>query len=56
MMPANFSNTAKNAKNSDDFCLGIIEANSDRLSAWLPPCTMPTRNDSTKKCSDVVMK
>ena len=24
-------------------------ANSERLSAWLPPCTMPTRKASSKK-------
>ena len=40
----NFSNTEKNPKYSDDFSRGIMRANSDRLSAWLPPWTVPTRN------------
>src|SRR5688572_10801911 len=30
-MPANFSNTEKKPKYSDDLCFGIIRANSDRL-------------------------
>src|SRR5262245_11609874 len=36
-IPANFSNTEKNPKYSDDLCFGIMRAKSDRLSAWLPP-------------------
>ena len=40
-MPANFSNTAKNPKYSDDLCFGIMRAKSDRLSACDPPCTVP---------------
>src|SRR5262245_41698859 len=55
-MPANFSNTEKNPKYSDDLCFGIMRANSDRLRAWLPPCTVPTRNASAKNCHAVVMK
>ena len=31
-------------------------ANSDRLSACVPPWTSPTRIASRKKCIDVVMK
>ena len=56
MMPANFSKTPKKPKNSDDLCFGIIVANSDRDSAWLPPCTVATMNDSRKNCQIVVMK
>ena len=55
-MPANFSKTAKNEKYSDDFAGGVMRAKSERLSAWLPPCTMPTRNASTKNCHAAVMK
>src|SRR5204863_4275072 len=55
-MPANFSNTEKNPKYSDDLCFGIIRAKSDRLSAWLPPCTLPTRKASAKNCEALVMK
>ena len=54
-IPANFSTTAKNPKNSPDRSRGIRLANSDRLSAWLPPWTIPTSTASTKKCADVVM-
>ena len=54
-MPANFSNTPKNPKNSDDLWCGTMLANSDRLSAWLPPCTMPTSTASTKNSVAVVM-
>ena len=46
---ANFSNTPKKPKNSADLWRGIMVANSERLSAWVPPCTMPTRTASTKK-------
>ena len=42
-MPANFSNTEKNAKNSDDLCFGTMVVKSERESAWLPPWTVPTR-------------
>src|SRR3990167_6072562 len=55
-IPANFSNTEKKPKYSDDLCFGIIRAKSDRLSAWLPPCTEPTSNASAKKCHAAVMK
>src|SRR5439155_8724969 len=48
-MPANFSNTEKKAKNSDDLCRGTRVEKTDRLSAWLPPCTVPTSSASTKK-------
>ena len=48
--PANFSNTLKKPKNSPDLCCGIMLAKSDRLSACVPPCTIPTRPASTKKC------
>ena len=54
--PANFSNTEKNPKYSEDFCLGIMRAKSDRLSAWLPPWTVATRKARTKKCHASVMK
>ena len=49
-MPANFSNTAKKPKNSADLCRGVMRAKSERLSAWLPPWTMPTSTASTKNC------
>ena len=55
-MPANFSNTAKKPKYSDDLCFGIMRAKSERLSAWLPPWTMPTRKASAKNCHVAVMK
>ncbi len=55
-MPANFSKTEKKPKYSDDLCFGIMRAKSERLSAWLPPCTVPTRNASAKNCHAVVMK
>jgi hypothetical protein len=55
-MPANFSNTEKKPKYSDDLCFGIMRANSERLSAWLPPWTVPTRNASAKNCHALVMK
>ena len=55
-IPANFSNTEKKPKNSDDLWLGIIRANSERLKAWLPPWTIATRNARTKKCQTAVMK
>ncbi len=55
-MPANFSNTEKKPKYSDDLCFGIMRAKSDRLSAWLPPWTVPTRNASAKNCDALVMK
>ena len=41
-MPANFSNTPKKPKNSADLWRGTMLAKSDRLRAWLPPCTIPT--------------
>ena len=43
-MPANFSNTEKNPKNCDADWRGIRLAKSDRLSAWLPPCTIADRD------------
>jgi hypothetical protein len=46
-MPANFSNTLKKPKNSPLLCCGIMLAKSDRLSACVPPCTIPTRPAST---------
>src|SRR5712691_9414790 len=55
-IPANFSNTLKKPKNSPDLWCGIMLANSERLSAWVPPCTTPTNPASTKKCSAVFMK
>ena len=55
-MPANFSTTAKKPKNSPDRSRGIRLAKSERLSAWLPPCTMPTRMARRKKCVALVMK
>src|SRR5687768_9058684 len=55
-IPANFSNTEKKPKNSDDLWRGIIRAKRERLSAWLPPCTRPTRNARAKKCQTVLMK
>src|SRR5262245_11527176 len=55
-IPANFSNTEKKPKYSDDLCLGIMRAKRDRLSAWLPPCTVPTRNARAKNCHVLVMK
>jgi hypothetical protein len=54
-MPANFSNTAKNPKNSAVRSFGIRLANTDRLSAWLPPCTRPTSVASTMKSPAVFM-
>ena len=48
--------TAKKPKYSDDLAGGVMRAKSDRLRAWLPPWTMPTRNASTKNCHDAVMK
>src|SRR5439155_505950 len=55
-MPANFSNTEKKAKNSDDLCRGTRVEKTDRLSAWLPPCTVPTSSASTKKSRAVVIR
>ena len=46
-IPAVRSVTAKKPKNSEDRSRGIMLANSDRDSAWLPPCTVPTRIAST---------
>ena len=54
-IPAYRSNTPKNAKNSDDFWRGIMLANNERLSAWVPPWTRPTSTASAKKWSDVFM-
>ena len=55
-IPANFSKMLKNPKNSPDLCCGIMLAKSERLSAWVPPCTMPTRPARMKKCVADVMK
>jgi len=54
-IPANFSTTEKNPKNSPDFSRGIIDANNERLSDWLPPWTSPTRIASRKKWVELVM-
>ena len=40
----NYSKIEKNPKNSDDRSRGIMLAKSDRLRAWLPPCTTATIN------------
>ncbi len=50
-MPANFSTTAKKPKNSPDRSRGIRLANRERLSAWVPPWTIPTNPASTEKCT-----
>ena len=43
-IPANFSKTLKNPKNSPDLCWrNHAGEQADRLSAWVPPCTIPTR-------------
>jgi hypothetical protein len=46
-MPANFSKMLKNPKNSPDLWGGIMEAKRLRLSAWVPPWTIPTSPAST---------
>ncbi len=48
-IPANFSTTAKNPKNSPERSRGINDANIERLKACVPPCTIPTRIASIKK-------
>jgi hypothetical protein len=52
-MPANFSATAKSAKNSDDFSFGIRLANSERLSAWVPPRNIDTSTARRKNSAAV---
>ncbi len=48
-MPANFSNTEKKPKNSEERCGGTKLANSERDSACVPPCTIATRTPRTTK-------
>ena len=43
-MPANFSNDREEAEELARLVRGIRLANSERLSAWLPPCTMPDQD------------
>ena len=55
-MPANFSATPKKPKYSPDLSRGIRLAKSERLRAWVPPCTIPTRIARIRKSSSVRME
>ena len=55
-IPANFSDTAKNPKNSPERWRGTMLAKSERESAWVPPWTSPTRTASAKKWAAVRVK
>ena len=55
-MPANLSATPKKAKNSPERWRGTSEANKERESACVPPCTMATKTARTKKWVSVRVK
>ena len=50
MAPPKRSKTPKKPNISPALCLGMSVANSERDSAWAPPCTVATRKPSTKNC------
>ena len=55
-IPANFENVLKKPKNSPLRTLGTIMPNIERLRAWVPPCTRPTRKARIQKWVAVAIK
>ena len=55
-MPGEFLGDAEEPEKLARFSRGIRLANSERLSACVPPCTTPTRIARIRKCVSVFMK